>query len=114
MGTEAPRRWRQLLEQLQVTAAEAVAAAVDSDAAGNSWQPSNMQAIYETIWSLDRLQTNNNKPPKAAWKKLLASQVHALQVAAQNPGLCVSLLGCGAARSSMWHERQLTHRSTRS
>lgn len=76
MGTATPRLWRQLLEQLQFAAAEAMAAAVDSDAAGNSWQPSNMQAICETIWSLERLP---NKPPKAAWKKVVASQVHRTQ-----------------------------------
>jgi hypothetical protein len=72
MGTEAPRWWRQLLDQLQVAAAEASAAAADSSAADASWQPGNLQAICDTIGNLHCLP---DKLPKAVWKKVLALQV---------------------------------------
>jgi hypothetical protein len=73
MGTEAPRFWKQLLEQLQVAAAEAaVIAAEDSSAAGNGWQPSNRQAISDEINYIDGLPA---KLPKAVWKKVLGLQV---------------------------------------
>jgi hypothetical protein len=74
MGTEAPRWWKHLLDQLQAAAAEATAAAAaaDSSAASKSWQPINMQALYFTIDDLDGLP---NKLPKAVWKKVLALQV---------------------------------------
>ena len=73
MGTEAPRWWKHLLDQLQAAAAEATAAAAaDSSAASKGWQPINMQALYETNDDLDGLP---NKLPKAVWKKVLALQV---------------------------------------
>ena len=72
MGTEAPRWWRQLLDQLQAAAAEASVAAADSSAAGKCWQPRNMQAVFDTINDIDGL---HNKLPKAVWKKVLALQV---------------------------------------
>jgi hypothetical protein len=66
MGTEAPRRWRELLEQLQL----ARAAATDNSDAGQL-QPANMQAICDIAGGLDDL----DKLPKAVWKKVLALQV---------------------------------------
>jgi hypothetical protein len=75
MGTEAPRWWRQLLDQLQVAAAEAAAVAHDEGAANQGWQPSNLQAIVDTTGDLHALP---HTLPKAVWKKLLALQVLAL------------------------------------
>jgi hypothetical protein len=75
MGTEAPRWWRQLLDQLQSAAAEASAAAepaADGTAADIGWQPHNLHAICDTIGNLDDLP---DKLPKAVWKKVLALQV---------------------------------------
>jgi hypothetical protein len=72
MGTEAPRWWRQLLEQLQVAAAEAMAAAADGSAGSKGWQPSNLQAICDTLENLFSLP---HILPKAVWKKVLALQV---------------------------------------
>jgi hypothetical protein len=67
MGTEAPRRWRELLEQLQLAAA----AATDNPDAGQL-QPANMQDICDIVGELDDL----GKLPKAVWKKVLALQVN--------------------------------------
>jgi hypothetical protein len=77
MGPEAPRYWRQLLDQLQVAAREAtaVAAAEDDSAASLGWQPSNLRAINDTIGDLGAVP---GTLPKAVWKKLLALQVLAL------------------------------------
>jgi hypothetical protein len=79
MGTEAPRWWRQLLDQLQAAAAEATAAAAaaDGNAAAEGWQPSNIHAICDTIGNLCDLP---DKMPKAVWKRLLALQVLAVAV----------------------------------
>jgi hypothetical protein len=77
MGTEAPRFWKQLLEQLQVAAAQAaVIAAEDSSTASHGWQPSNRQAISDEINYIDALP---DKLPKAVWKKVLGLQVIAAQ-----------------------------------
>ncbi len=74
MGTEAPRRYRQLLDLLQQAAAEASAAAAEDNAVVNNWQPANLQDICDTISWLDGLPT---KLPKAVWKKVLGLQVTA-------------------------------------
>jgi hypothetical protein len=73
MGTESPRFWKQLLEQLHVAAAEAAAIATeDSSAIGYGWYPGNWQAILDEINNIDDLPT---KLPKAVWKKVLGLQV---------------------------------------
>lgn len=63
MGTEAPRWWRQVLDQL--------AAAAEAAAAAGQQQPSNLQDICDTFSELDDLP----KLPTAIWKKVLALQV---------------------------------------
>ncbi len=67
MGTEAPRWYRQLLDQLQ----EASLAAAESSTAVHSWQPANMQDICDTVTCLDELPA---KLPKAVWKKVMGLQ----------------------------------------
>jgi hypothetical protein len=98
MGTEAPRWWRQLLDQLQVAAAEASAAAANGIAADMNWQPGNLQAICATIADLDCLPV---VLPKAVWKKVLALQV-LVRAANWADGFClISLPGLAAAGSNM-------------
>jgi hypothetical protein len=102
MGTEAPRWWRQLLDQLQVAAAEASAAA-DGGAADIGWQPHNLHAICDTIGNLEHLP---DKLPKAVWKKVLALQV--LDLARDNRELSYLLAWLAAAKSNTKLAMQLT------
>jgi hypothetical protein len=64
-GTEAPRHWREVLEQLQLAAA--AAPATDNPDAGQP-QPANMQINSDIADEVDDL----GKLPKAVWKKVLA------------------------------------------
>ncbi len=69
MGTEAPRWYRQLLDQLQE------AEAAEGSTATHSWQPANLQDICDTVSCLDELP---DKLPKAVWKKVVGFQESAV------------------------------------
>jgi hypothetical protein len=92
-----------MLDQLQVAAAEASAAAAHGSASDKGWQPGNLQAICDTIGHLDCLP---DKLPKAVWNKVLALQVCALD---QQQDFCLTCLpGFAAAESNITITIKLT------
>jgi hypothetical protein len=72
MGTEAPRWWENLLDEMQIAATAAASAAASGVTGDHGWLPANTDSIDAIINDLDNLP---DKLPKAVFKKLLALQV---------------------------------------